>query len=134
MERLSALNVIGVAATALLAAVSTALAVQGLAAGTAHSVPAFPQWQLLGPTRSKQLEALAAVLPVLIACYNAAQSLHPVMPLLQPYSEKAMRRVIGLALAVSFGIYWMLSVGAVMAFGTDVEVRGSRQIMRCQRL
>jgi amino acid permease len=122
MERLSALNVVGVAAIALLAAVSAALALLGLATGSAHSIPAFPQWDLLGPTRSQQLEALTAVLPVLIACYNAAQSLHPLMPLVRPYSEKRMRKVIALALAVSFGIYWTLSVGAVMAFGTDVEV------------
>jgi hypothetical protein len=49
------------------------------------------------------------------------------MPLVQPYSEKRMRQVIGLALGVSFGIYWTLSVGAVMAFGTDVEVGFSQE-------
>jgi hypothetical protein len=102
--------------------VSAGLAIQGLLSGSAHSIPAFPQWDLLGPTRSQQLQALTAVMPVLIACYNAAQSLHPLMPLVQPYSEQRMRRVIALALAVSFGIYWTLSVGSVMAFGTNVEV------------
>ncbi|WIA40039.1 hypothetical protein OEZ86_013460 [Tetradesmus obliquus] len=122
MERLSALNAVGISAIALLAATAAALALQGLAAGTAHSIPAWPQWQLLGPTRGQQLEALTAVLPVLIACYNAAQSLHPLMPLVQPYSEAKMRRVIGLALGVSFGVYWTLSVGAAAAFGEDVEV------------
>jgi hypothetical protein len=78
---------------------------------------------MLGPTRGQQLESLTAVLPVLIACYNAAQNLHPLMPLVQPYSEARMRRVIGLALAVSFGMYWTLSVGAAVACGNDVEVR-----------
>jgi amino acid permease len=123
MDRLSSLNIIGVAAIALLAAVSAGLALQGIASGSAHSIPAWPQWQLLGPTRAHQFEALTAVLPVLIACYNAAQSLHPLMPLVQPYSEKRMRRVIGCALAVSFVMYWTLSVGAVVAFGEGVEVR-----------
>ncbi|KAF6259971.1 hypothetical protein COO60DRAFT_1509520 [Scenedesmus sp. NREL 46B-D3] len=112
MARLSALNFVGVAAIGLLAAVSAALALQGLATGTAHSVPALPQWELLGPTRSTQLQALTAVLP----------GLHPLMPLVQPYSDERMRWVIALALAVSVVIYCTLSVGAVMAFGTAVEV------------
>jgi hypothetical protein len=38
MDRLSALNVVGVAAIALLAAVSAGLALQGLATGSAHSI------------------------------------------------------------------------------------------------
>jgi hypothetical protein len=40
MERLSALNVVGVAAIGLLAAVSAGLAIHGLATGSAHSIHA----------------------------------------------------------------------------------------------
>lgn len=122
MDKLSALNVVGVTSIALLAAVSAGLAVQGYAAGTAYPIPALPQWALLGPTRLDQIEALTAVIPVLIACYVAHQSVHPLMPLVQPYSDGKMRQVIAVALLIAFGVYFTLAVGASLAFGPDVQV------------
>jgi hypothetical protein len=73
MDRLAVLNVVGVGAIAMLALTALGLAAKGLAQGTAHPIPLWPQWQQLGHTRAEQLQALAAVLPVMIACYVAHQ-------------------------------------------------------------
>lgn len=93
MDRLAALNAAGVAASILLAVVSTALAVLAAVSGQAHPVSMLPQWELLGPTWGQQIEALTDVIPVVLACYVAHQSLHPLMPLLKPYSQQRMIKV-----------------------------------------
>jgi amino acid permease len=124
MDKLSSLNIIGVTAIAMLAAVAAGLGIQSRLAGSAHYVPLLPQWPLLGPTTSQQLQALTAVMPVMIACYVAHQSLHPLMPLLRPYSDGRMYRVIAAALAISFAVFTTLAVGSSLAFGPDLDVRG----------
>lgn len=93
MDRLAPLNAAGVAASLLLGFVAVGLAVVAAATGQAHAIPALPQWESLGPTRGEQLEALMDVIPVILACYVAHQSLHPLMPLLQPYSQQRMLKV-----------------------------------------
>jgi hypothetical protein len=93
MDRLSVLNAAGVAATVLLALAAAALAAVAAASGQAHAVPMLPQWDMLGATRGQQWEALAEVLPVILACFVAHQSLHPLMPLLRPYSPNRMLQV-----------------------------------------
>lgn len=93
MEKLSALNAAGVAATVILAVVSAALAAMAAIQGQAHGIPMLPQWDMLGHTRAEQLEALTDVIPVILACYVAHQSLHPLMPLLKPYSQERMLKV-----------------------------------------
>lgn len=93
MDRLASLNALGVGATVLLAGTAAGLAVVAAASGTAYPIPMLPQWQLLGPTRQQQLSALTGVLPVILACYVGHQSLFPLMPLLQPYSQRRMIQV-----------------------------------------
>lgn len=93
MDRLAALNTAGVAATVVLSLAAVALAVVAAAAGQAHPIPMLPQWSLLGHSRTEQLEALTDVIPVILACYVAHQSLHPLMPLLKPYSQARMLKV-----------------------------------------
>lgn len=73
MDRLAVLNVVGVGAIGMLALTALGLAVKGLSQGTAYPIPLWPQWQLLGHTRAEQLQALMAVVPVMIACYVAHQ-------------------------------------------------------------
>jgi hypothetical protein len=73
MDSLACLNVIGLAAVILLAAVAALLGVAAVASGTAHAIPMMPQWQLLGPTKALQLEAMAGVLPVILASYVVHQ-------------------------------------------------------------
>ena len=50
------------------------------------------------------------------------QSLHPLMPLLQPFSDARMRRVIAAALMIAFAVFGSLAVGSSLAFGLDLEV------------
>lgn len=50
------------------------------------------------------------------------QSLHPLMPLLQPYSDARMRGVIAAALLIAFGVFGSLAVGSCLAFGPNLEV------------
>jgi hypothetical protein len=73
MDSLACLNIVGLAAVILLAAVAALLGVSAVATGTAHAIPMMPQWQLLGPTKEVQLEAMAGVLPVILASYVVHQ-------------------------------------------------------------
>jgi hypothetical protein len=73
MDSLACLNVVGLAAVVLLAAVAALLGMTAVASGTAHAIPMLPQWQLLGPDKPAQLEALAGVLPVILASYVVHQ-------------------------------------------------------------
>lgn len=93
MEKLASLNAAGVAATVLLAAVAMLLAAMAAVNGQAQPISMLPQWDMLGHTRGEQLEALTDVIPVILACYVAHQSLHPLMPLLKPYSQQRMLKV-----------------------------------------
>lgn len=73
MDRLAVLNVVGVGAIGMLAVTALGLAAKSWAEGSAHPIPAWPQWQQLGHTRAEQLQALMGVMPVMIACYVAHQ-------------------------------------------------------------
>lgn len=122
MEKLSFLNIVGVAATILLAAAAAGLGLIATLQGTAYPVPLTPQWKFLGPTSAAQFEALTDVLPVILACYVAHQSLHPLMPLLKPYSPGRMCGVAAAALAIVACIFLMLSFGAALAFGPELDI------------
>jgi hypothetical protein len=73
MDSLACLNIVGLAAVILLAAVAALLAGIAAADGTAHAIPMLPQWQMLGEDMPAQLEALAGVLPVILASYVVHQ-------------------------------------------------------------
>jgi hypothetical protein len=64
------------------------------------------------------------ILHVLVSCWAVLQSLHPLMPLLQPFSDKRMRGVIAAALLIAFGVFGSLAVGSSLAFGPALEVGG----------
>lgn len=123
MDRLALLNVVGVAAIGMLSLTALSLAGRGLSHGSAHAIPVWPQWDKLGRSTAEQLQALTAVLPVMIACYVAHQSLHPLVPLLQPYSDARIRGVVAAALLIAFGVFTSLAVGSGLAFGPELEVR-----------
>lgn len=122
MDSLAFLNVVGVAAVVLVAAVAAFLGGQALATGTAHALPLFPQWALLGPTKAEQLESLADIVPVILACYVGHQNIFPLMPLLEPYTRRRMCMVIAVALALSASVFTALAAGAALAFGPTLEV------------
>lgn len=132
LELLAPLNAVGVAAIALLAAVAAGLAAQGVARGSAFPLPLLPQWQLLGPTPGAQLQALTAVLPVLIACYVAHQSVHPLMLLLRPYSTGRMRGVAAGAVSIACLVFTTLALGAALAFGPALDVSRVGLLLCCQ--
>eukprot|EP00775_Hariotina_reticulata_P002242 gene2242-2554_t len=121
MDKLAVFNILGVGATILLAVTAAALGVAAVVQGSAHTIPMMPRWNMLGPTKVAQLESLTEVLPVVLACYVAHQSLHPLMPLLKPYSPRRMCAVIATALGMVLCIFLLLSVGACVAFGLEVD-------------
>jgi hypothetical protein len=121
MDKLALFNILGVGATMLLAVTAAVLGVAAVMKGSAHPISMMPQWERLGPTRAAQLESLTEVLPVVLACYVAHQSLHPLMPLLKPYSPRRMCAVIATALGMVVCIFLLLSVGASVAFGLEVD-------------
>jgi hypothetical protein len=73
MDRLAVLNVVGVAAIGVLALTSLGLGAYGVGHGSAYPIPLWPQWQQLGHTAAEQWQAMAQVMPVIIACYVAHQ-------------------------------------------------------------
>lgn len=73
MDRLAVLNVVGVAAIGLLALTALGLGAHGVARGSAYPIPPWPQWTQLGRTAAEQWQAMAQVMPVVIACYVAHQ-------------------------------------------------------------
>ena len=49
-------------------------------------------------------------------------SLHPLMPLVEPYSDASMARAVAAALGLSFCVYATLAFGAALAFGPHTQV------------
>ena len=121
MDKLAVFNVIGVVASALLAATAALLGVVAVATGSMQPVPLYPQWHLFGDTSLKIAMGLAGVIPVVLNCYVGHQNMFPLMDMLKPYSVKAMAGVSAAALAGSCGIFWVLAAGTVVAFGSGVD-------------
>ena len=61
------------------------------------------------------------MVPVILSCFVAHQSLHPVLPLLVPYSPARMKGVLLLALLFAAGCFLTMSVGTGLAFGSDLD-------------
>lgn len=76
MDRLAVVNIIGVAANALFAAVMLVLAIAAAAAGAAQPPPLWPQWGALVAARGGGLGAalvLASAAPIILngfACHQ----------------------------------------------------------------
>ncbi len=49
------------------------------------------------------------------------QSLHPLMPILRPYSPKRMRALVGAALTICNVLYLIIAIGCCLAFGPDLH-------------
>jgi hypothetical protein len=69
----------------MLACVTGALGAAAVAQGSAQPLPLAPQWQDLGSGLAGTAE-VAGILAVLLACYVGHQNLHPLLPLLKPYT------------------------------------------------
>lgn len=137
MRRLDALNGLGMAAALLVAGVAAALGIAAVAQGTAHpllwlsrAVDAgtgswLPADAALSSPLTKphdhsgaaQASNLAGVVAVVLTSFIGHQSLHPAMPLLQPYAPARMVAACATALGASLIIYLVLSIGACLAFG-----------------
>jgi hypothetical protein len=81
-------NYVGVAASLLLALISASLGAAALAQGAAHALPLGPQWAELGGG-ARGVAEVASIVAVLLACYVGHQNLHPLLPLLKPYTREA---------------------------------------------
>jgi hypothetical protein len=66
-------------------------------------VPITPNWAAFGNTPMRIATSLAAVVPVVLTCYVAHHSVHPIMPMLKPYSAQRMNTVVAWAIAASGG-------------------------------
>lgn len=122
MERLAVLNVVGVAAIALLAGATSILGFSAISQSAAHPIPLLPQWDAFGRTPAHVAMGLAGVIPVVLTCYVAHQNVHPLMPLLHPYSPTRMKSVIAIALSAAAVMFLTLCVGACLAFGEGLHV------------
>jgi len=111
------------AAALLLACITGALGAAAVARGVAQPLPLAPQWQDLGEGLAGAAE-VAGILAVLLACYVGHQNLHPLLPLLRPYTGARMRGVLAVALAVAAVVFSVLCVGSALAFGPNLEVGG----------
>jgi amino acid permease len=121
MDRLSAVNVLGVTANVLLATLAAGLGVAAISQGSAHFPPMWPQWNHLGSNTPTQLIGVAAVAPVILSSYVGHQGVHPIMPILVPYTPNRMKAVVALSLAVAAVTYMVLSLGSVFAFGEGLS-------------
>ncbi|KAI8474958.1 MAG: transmembrane amino acid transporter protein-domain-containing protein [Monoraphidium minutum] len=125
MERLAAVNIIGVMANAFFAGLMVVLAASAAAAGAAAAPPLWPQWGELerggGGGRLGAAAALAATLPVVLNCFVCHQSLHPLLPSLRPYSTTRAQSMVATSLAAAGGLYYIIAICAVAAFGSDLR-------------
>ena len=121
MDRLRAVNILGVTANVLLAGLAAALGAAAIANGSAKLPPMWPQWKLLGSSIPTQLIGVAAVAPVILSSYVGHQGVHPIMPILVPYTPTRMKAVVGVSLAVAAATYVVLALGSVLAFGEVVD-------------
>jgi solute carrier family 38 (sodium-coupled neutral amino acid transporter), member 2 len=128
MSALAPVNIIGVASNAGFAALLLSLAGAAVAAGTAAPLDLLPDWAALLPAGTSGSSggaagvaaaavALAGVAPVLLNVDVCHQSLHPLMPLLQPYSPRRMRRLVATALALCNLVYLAIGLSAWAVFG-----------------
>jgi nitrate/nitrite transporter NarK len=121
MDKLAVFNIIGVAATALLALTAGILGLAAVASGQVQAIPLLPQWHLFGDTPVKIAMAMAGVIPVVLNCYVGHQSVFSVMKMLQPYTSGGMKGVVAAALGGSAAIFFVLALGSIAAFGGAVD-------------
>jgi amino acid permease len=121
MERLAVVNIIGVLSNAVFAAVVVVLVAAAGAQGALVTPNPWPHWSDLGPTPVYITLSFAAIAPVLLNCDVCHQSLHPLMPLLKPYTPGAMKQVVWWALSACNTLYILVGIGCVAVFGPGVR-------------
>lgn len=99
IQSLNFLNYFGVAAATLLAAIAAALGGAALASGSAAPLPAAPSWDQLGGGGLAGAAEVAGIVAVLLACYVGHQNIHPILPLLTPYTGVLAQAVCSRVLA-----------------------------------
>ncbi|GBF90578.1 amino acid transporter [Raphidocelis subcapitata] len=119
---LTVFNYLGVAAALALASITAALGAAAVALGRAHPLPVAPQWAALGGEGAAGAAHIATTVSVLLACYVGHQNLHPLLPLLKPYTGARIRGVLALALVVAAAVFTTLCVGGALAFGASLEI------------
>lgn len=118
MDGLAVLNIVGVAANGLFAALMAALLAAALLradgpGAAALRPPLWPRWAALVEARGSALGAalcLAGTAPVLINCFACHQSLHPLLPALRPYTAARARGVVAAAIAGAAAVYLVIAM------------------------
>lgn len=121
MALLAPVNIIGMFSTALFGVLSIVLAGEALRNGQASKIYWFPDWESMGQTKFVVGLTFASVIPIILGADVCHQSLPPLIPLLKPYSEARMNKLIGVALLSCNVIYMTTSVCSWIAFGDQLS-------------
>lgn len=121
MDRLAIMNIIGVSAVGAFAVSASTIAIAAFARGKDKAIPWLPNWDELGPTPLVIAHKISSIVPILLTADICQQALIPLLPYLKPYSPSRMNVVIYSALTLSNILYWVSSVGAIVAFGSDLD-------------
>lgn len=121
MEKLAIVNIIGVASNGLFAGLMLALAASAAANGHLQPPRLLPDLSQIGPSPLLVAITLASVVPVLLNCDVCHQSLHPLMPLLKPYSVGRMQRLVATALGICNILYFTVALCSGLVFGDALD-------------
>lgn len=121
MEKLAVVNVVGVASNGLFAALMLALAACAAANGVLQPPKLLPNWSDFGSSSAMIAMSLATIVPVLLNTNVCHQSLHPLMPLLRPYSVGRMQLLAASALMICNALYLTVTLCAGLVFGDSLD-------------
>jgi amino acid permease len=121
MEKLAVVNIIGVASNGLFAGLMLVLAGSAAALALLKPPQLLPNLSELGSSPVLIAIALASIMPVLLNCNVCHQSLHPLLPLLKPYSVARMQRLVATALCVCNVLYFTVTTCAGLVFGDALD-------------
>eukprot|EP00878_Enallax_costatus_P003797 GHUV01004013.1.p1 GENE.GHUV01004013.1~~GHUV01004013.1.p1 ORF type:complete len:658 (+),score=172.12 GHUV01004013.1:226-2199(+) len=121
MEKLAVVNIVGVASNGVFAALMVALAAGAAANGVLQPPRLLPTWSDFGSSSFAIGMSLASIAPVLLNTNVCHQSLHPLMPLLRPYSVSRMQRLAATALGICNSLYLVVTLCAGLVFGEALD-------------
>eukprot|EP00879_Flechtneria_rotunda_P009883 GHRR01010335.1.p1 GENE.GHRR01010335.1~~GHRR01010335.1.p1 ORF type:complete len:668 (+),score=196.20 GHRR01010335.1:198-2201(+) len=121
MKKLAVVNIIGVACNGLFAGLMLALTAGAAAKGLLKPPQLIPDWSQLGSTPIFVAMSVATIIPVLLNCDVCHQSLHPLIPLLKPYSVPRMQRLAAAALCICNILYFIVALCGGLVFGESLE-------------
>ncbi|KAI8475249.1 MAG: transmembrane amino acid transporter protein-domain-containing protein [Monoraphidium minutum] len=120
MDRLAAVNIVGVASNGVLALLMLVLAATAAAGGRLAPLPLWPRWGALVDGSGGAVGAaltLASTMPIILNCFACHQSLFPLLPSLRPYTTARAQAAAGTSLAVAGGIYFVIATCSCAVFG-----------------